>query len=605
MRFTNKVFKYTGRAYASRIGLLLIDTLFAVLSLFLAAWLRQNFVLPGALNLFYDLILLVLPIRILSFRLFRTYAVILDSSGLFNIVQVVNTVLAGSLLNFVGVLVLRYVGITLSLSVVVIDFFILIILMAGYRMVLPFILRRNQKDERAPILIIGAGKLGLLTKQLIDHDQHALYRSVAFIDENPDLINKYLDGIPVISMAQIGVYPGTKAIFAIRNIGTTKRNELIDACLAHGIQVLKVPPISDWLSEEFDLQQIREIQIEDLLGRPAIRNLDLNTGPFYEGKTILITGAAGSIGSEIVRQLIPFRPGKLVLVDQAESALVAIELECREKWRYAQVRAYLGTVTDVQRMERVFREERPQMVFHAAAYKHVPIIEDYPEEGVRVNVLGTKTIADLAHKYRVNKMVLVSTDKAVNPTNIMGASKRVAERYIQTLNRQSPTEYIITRFGNVLGSVGSVVPRFQQQIEAGGPITVTHPDINRYFMTIPEASLLVVEAAVIGQGGEVVLFDMGEPVKIVDLAKKMIQLSGKKIDLIYTGLRKGEKLYEELLIREEETIDTPHPKLKIAKNGKSEEIPQEWLDELIHANGEWDITLLSRLVPEYTLTSHT
>jgi FlaA1/EpsC-like NDP-sugar epimerase len=256
-------------------------------------------------------------------------------------------------------------------------------------------------------------------------------------------------------------------------------------------------------------------------------------------------------------------------------------------------------------MERVFREERPQMVFHAAAYKHVPIIEDYPEEGVRVNVLGTKTIADLAHQYRVHKMVLVSTDKAVNPTNIMGASKRVAERYIQTLNRQSPTEYIITRFGNVLGSVGSVVPRFQQQIEAGGPITVTHPEINRYFMTIPEASLLVVEAAVIGQGGEVVLFDMGEPVKIVDLAKKMIQLSGKKIDLIYTGLRKGEKLYEELLIREEETIDTPHPKLKIAKNGKSEEIPQEWLDELIHTNGEWDITLLSRLVPEYTLTSHT
>lgn len=599
MRYPNKVFKYTGRAYASRIGLLLIDTLFAILSLFSAAWLRQNFVVPAALNLFYDLIILVLPIRILSFRFFRTYAVILDSSGLFNIVQVVNTVLAGSLLNFIGVLLLRYAGITLSLSIVVIDFFILIILMAGYRMSLPILLKRNNKDERQPILIIGAGKLGLLTKQLIDHDQKALYRPVAFIDQNPDLINKYLDGIPVFALDQIQNYPNTKAIFAIRNITTDQKNTLIDACLSQAIQVLKVPPVSDWLSEDFDLQEIREIQIEDLLGRPAIRNLELNTGNFYQGKTVLITGAAGSIGSEIVRQLIPFRPGKLILIDQAESPLVAIELECKEKWNFPQVRAYLGTVTGKKRMERVFQEERPEIVFHAAAYKHVPIIEEFPEEAIRVNVLGTKTIADLAHQYQVEKMVLVSTDKAVNPTNVMGASKRIAELYVQYLDQTTKTNYITTRFGNVLGSVGSVVPRFKQQIAAGGPVTVTHPEINRYFMTIPEASLLVVEAAVIGQGGQVILFDMGQPVKIVDLAQKMIRLSGQPIELTFTGLRKGEKLYEELLISQEATVDTPHPKLKIAKNNSKFSLSLNELEALLQ---EWNIDLLKKLVPEYTYT---
>jgi FlaA1/EpsC-like NDP-sugar epimerase len=595
-----KIFQYTSRAYASRLALVFGDVTASVLSLFLASWFRTNFETNQAINIWTNLLFLVLPVRILTFRVFRTYAVILENAGLFNVIQVVNAVLAGSLFNFIAVLLLRNFDIVLSLSVVVIDFFVLALLLASYRLLLPLLYyRRKNVRDQTPIIIIGGGDLGLLTKQMIDKDLHTPYKVIAFMDENPDLKNKSLDGIPIILPAQLSQYPAEKAIFAIRNITSAQKQRLLDVCLSAKIQVLKVPPVSNWLNEDFTVQQIAAFQIEDLLGRPAIQNLDLNSGTFYKDKSVLVTGAAGSIGSEIVRQLIAFQPAKIILLDQAESPLVDLALECQEQLSYSTAIPYLGSVTDLVKLRQLFERERPQVVFHAAAYKHVPIIEDYPEEAVRTNVWGTKNVATLADQYGVEKMVLVSTDKAVNPTNIMGSTKRIAELLIQRINADSQTAYITTRFGNVLGSAGSVVPRFRKQIEEGGPITVTHPEINRYFMTIPEASLLVVEAAVIAKGGEVVLFDMGVPVKIVDLAKKMIQLSGKDIQIKYTGLRKGEKLYEELLIDQEAVIDTPHPKLKIAKHTSGLVPDLEAFEKLIDGDHHLNLDLLKSLVPEY------
>jgi FlaA1/EpsC-like NDP-sugar epimerase len=332
---------------------------------------------------------------------------------------------------------------------------------------------------------------------------------------------------------------------------------------------LNVPPVTNWINGELSFKQIKKIKIEDLLEREPIQ-LDI---PLImqqiTGKSILITGAAGSIGSEIARQIVPFHPGKLILLDQNESALYDIELEIEDKFKLKNVEPVIGDIRNTERMRNVFNTFKPEIVFHAAAYKHVPLMENNPSESILTNVYGTKLIADLSVEFGVKKFVMISTDKAVNPTNIMGATKRIAEIYTQSLNFNSNTKFITTRFGNVLGSNGSVIPRFKKQIEEGGPITVTHPEITRYFMTIPEACQLVLEAGTIGNGGEVFIFDMGKSVKIVDLAKKMIKLSGlalgKDIQLVFIGLRPGEKLYEELLNDHENTIPTHNPKIMVAK----------------------------------------
>jgi FlaA1/EpsC-like NDP-sugar epimerase len=349
------------------------------------------------------------------------------------------------------------------------------------------------------------------------------------------------------------------------------------------LEVKTVPPIDNWINGELTNSQIKVVNIEDLLGREVIKLGNAHLRSNMSGKTILVTGAAGSIGSEIARQLVYCNPKVIILLDQAESPLYHLELELSHKCSLQNItlKVLLGDVSDVRSMERIFKTDAIDMVFHAAAYKHVPAMELNPIQSVKVNILGTKCIADLCDKYGVSKMVFISTDKAVNPTNVMGACKRAAELYIQSKNKLSSTSYITTRFGNVLGSNGSVIPLFKRQIALGGPVTVTHPDVVRYFMSIPEAAQLVMQAGLMGKGGEIFVLDMGEPIHILDLAKDMIKLSGfseDEIKIEFSGLRPGEKLYEELLAHNEKTLVTPHKKLRVAS---ATSVDETWVNALL------------------------
>ena len=353
-------------------------------------------------------------------------------------------------------------------------------------------------------------------------------------------------------------------IITVKNLSVERKNEIVDLCLKNQVRVRAVPPVEKWVKGELSLNQIKEINIEDLLGREAIKLDNLNVEKEIRGKRICITGAAGSIGSELVRQVTQYSPELIILIDQAESPLYELEQEIKRMDVRVPIFPYLADITNRERIHFIFEEHHPEIVFHAAAYKHVPVMESNPSEAVMCNILGTKTLADLCVDFKVRKFVMISTDKAVNPTNVMGCSKRIAEIYVQSLNNhliligKNSTLFVTTRFGNVLGSNGSVIPMFKKQIENGGPITVTHPEITRYFMTIPEACQLVLEAGSMGRGGEIFIFDMGKSVKIFDLARKMILLSGlepgRDIDIVFTGLREGEKLYEELLNNSENTL---------------------------------------------------
>lgn len=386
---------------------------------------------------------------------------------------------------------------------------------------------------------------------------------------------------------------------------------VIERCIRLGIKVLTIPPAKNWLSGKLDKKQIQKLRIEDLLQRKPIKIDQERVKNDLHGKRVLVTGAAGSIGSEIVRQVIAYDPALLILCDHAESPLHEIQLEIEDRYPSANIEVVLADVSNYERMYKLFNVCRPELVYHAAAYKHVPMIENNPFEAISVNVGGTKNISDLSVKFEVEKFVMVSTDKAVNPTNVMGASKRLAEIYTQALNGVpgGKTRFITTRFGNVLGSNGSVIPRFRSQIERGGPMTVTHPEITRYFMTISEAVQLVLEAGTMGEGGEIYVFDMGKPVKIVDMARKMIQLAGleegKDIKIVYSGLRPGEKLYEELLASAELTMPTHHEKISIAKvRSYVYETACKSIEELLEINTfhkNNDVVLkMKQIVPEFS-----
>jgi len=425
------------------------------------------------------------------------------------------------------------------------------------------------------IVIYGAGAMGVVVKRVISSDTENDYNIVAFLDGDKKLQRKNLNGIPVFSPEKLteSFLEKNKVktmIFAINDIAQSRKSDIYRSAVELGLEVLQIPIVSDWLNGSFEIRQLKKIRVQDLLSRDPIQ---LNMKRIADGlrdRTILVTGAAGSIGSEIVRQLTRFNVAKLVLVDNAETPMFNLENELLEHFAHAPVRTILADVTDQTRMERIFREYQPDFVFHAAAYKHVPLMEQNPYEAVRVNVGGTTILTNLSVKYGVEKFVMISTDKAVNPTNVMGASKRTCEQILRSRSalEGNTTQFVITRFGNVLGSNGSVIPIFRRQIEEGGPVTVTHPDITRYFMTIPEACQLVLEAGFMGSGGEIFVFDMGEPVKIVDLARQMIKLSGfepdNEIKIEFTGLRPGEKLYEELLTDHEKTLPTYNSKVKIA-----------------------------------------
>ncbi|MCR4659002.1 MAG: polysaccharide biosynthesis protein [Bacteroidales bacterium] len=452
---------------------------------------------------------------------------------------------------------------------------------------------KRRRQERN-IVIYGAGAAGIITVNALNQDLHYEYKVVAFIDDDMSKVNQELNGVPVMR-ARAVLTPKfieqkkiEEIIIAIPTIRNIHKQAITNKALDLGLTVKSVPHISHWINGTFSVGQIEKIKIEDLLERESIKLDNVNIVREVADKVVLVTGAAGSIGSEICRQLFQYQPAKVIMLDQAESPMYDLQFELRSTKPYCdsvdRMEFVIANVKDYQRMEEVFERFHPQLIYHAAAYKHVPFMEENPYEAVYVNVFGTRNVADLAIKYGAQKFVMVSTDKAVNPTNVMGATKRMAEIYIQSRSTDR-THFVTTRFGNVLGSNGSVIPLFKKQLAAGGPLTVTHRDIIRYFMTIPEACNLVLEAGAMGQGGDIFVFDMGKPVKIYDMARKMIQLSGMpNIEIKEIGLRPGEKLYEELLANKEANIPTHHPKIMRAQ---VRTYPLEAIDR--EYNELWDI----------------
>jgi FlaA1/EpsC-like NDP-sugar epimerase len=480
-------------------------------------------------------------------------------------------------------------------SVIIVNFFVssslLIILRIMVKSLFAYIKSLdtlNSSQASQNILIYGSDKNAILIKNAFEFSQDQHFNIIGFIDDDIDRINKCIEQKEVFPSSAIlflkNKYQIDKLIIMADNLNHENKKSTIKDCINIGISVISVPPSSEWINEIPNLKQLKNLNIEDLLQRAPIDLKKDNIFMKLSGKRILITGAAGSIGSEIVRQLLNYNPELLILCDQAETPLHDLQLEIEDHHPQAPIKVFMANIQNVKRIKSLFSIYQPQVVFHAAAFKHVPMMENHPFEAILTNVLGTKNLADLSIDFKVEKFIMISTDKAVNPTNIMGASKRLAEMYIQSLNfhqaremsiedlsvsKEVPTRFITTRFGNVLGSNGSVVPRFKDQIEKGGPLTITHPKITRYFMTIPESVQLVLEASAIGKGGEIFIFDMGEPVKIVDMAKNMIRLAGlipdKDIRIVFTGLRPGEKLFEELLNKGENIIPTHHSKIKISK----------------------------------------
>lgn len=478
---------------------------------------------------------------------------------------------------------------------------------------------KTAKKVKKNVVVFGAGEMGIAVKRTFDHDLTTNKIIVGFLDDNPTKIGKSIDGVRIYKSDKlievINRLSVDELIIATPAVHPDRKSQIIDICLEQNVSVLTIPPAQKIINGDLSVNQIKNVKIEDLLERAPIKINNESILEQLKGKRVLVTGAAGSIGSEIASQLGKYEPQMIILCDQAESPLHNLQLDLQERYKNQIFHTFIGDVKDALRMEYLFEELRPHIVYHAAAYKHVPMMENHPIEAIRTNVWGTYNIANLSVKYGVQKFVFVSTDKAVNPTNVMGASKRIAEIYVQSLNnkllKENPnkgTRFITTRFGNVLGSNGSVIPRFREQIEKGGPVTVTHPEITRYFMTIPEACQLVLEAGNMGQGGEIFVFDMGKSVKIVDLAKKMIKLSGlepnKDIEIKFTGLRPGEKLFEELLNDHENTLPTHHEKIMIAKvrDNDFEEVKQhmEELFALINSQNNTNIVRKMKvIVPEF------
>ncbi|MBG16510.1 MAG: hypothetical protein CL853_09180 [Crocinitomicaceae bacterium] len=462
----------------------------------------------------------------------------------------------------------------LPISILITEYLVTLFLLLTFRITVKLLYVENKKSNSNTIktLIYGAGKMGIITKNTIDRDASQEFEIVGFIDDNKNKMGKMIERCPIIGIEKLSHWVNDKGIkhviIAIKNPVKENKRALINESLKNKLKISTVPPVEKWLGDSFNVKQIQKINIDDLLGRDTIELNKENIANQLQNKIILVSGAAGSIGSEICRQVLHYDPKKLILLDQAESGLYDLEHEFKKNDFKQNWEIVIGDITNYVRMKRLFSHFKPDLIFHAAAYKHVPLMELNPAEAITTNVEGSKNLIKLSDKYNAVKFVLISTDKAVNPTNVMGASKRIAEVYAQSFNAHSSTQFITTRFGNVLGSNGSVIPLFKKQINDGGPITVTDKNITRYFMTIPEACELVLEAGIMGNGGEIFVFDMGQSVKIIDLAKKMIKLSGLDEDDIkikITGLRPGEKLYEELLSDNENTLPTHHDKILIGK----------------------------------------
>jgi FlaA1/EpsC-like NDP-sugar epimerase len=595
------------------------DTVATLFALFIAYTLRfdffssqQNFdeefyVLKTSLPFF-------ILIRVFLFYVGKTYAGIIRYTSTEDAKRIFYVVTAGTLI-FILLSFVRFYFIDdfffLPRPIIAIEYLLTLFFMISARVGVKLIFHEGRKDTGIAenVIIYGAGEMGSIVYRTLNESAKISQKVVAFVDDNPKKKGNTLLGVKVFSSSQLEEitekYEVNTLIVAMQAPSPERKNQLLDRALNLSLNILIAPPVENWIDGQININQIKKINIEDLLGRKEIQ-LDRNKiAQEVSDKIILVTGAAGSIGSEIVRQLLYFSPKKIVLLDQAESALYDLEQELID--HSTKLEFVVGDIANYSRIEKVFTHLKPSMVFHAAAYKHVPLMENNPCEAIETNVQGTKNLVDLSDAYAVKKFVMISTDKAVNPTNVMGASKRIAEIITQSKNKNSETAFITTRFGNVLGSNGSVIPLFKRQIEKGGPLTVTHKDVTRFFMTIPEACQLVLEAGMIGEGGEIFVFDMGESVKIIDLARRMIKLSGfepdKEIKIKITGLRPGEKLYEEVLSDEESTMPTHHPQILIGKTRENSQDIESKIRTLIQfANeqkNEDTVKTMKYIIPEF------
>ncbi len=601
-----------------RWSILIIDLIICAFSLTLAFFLRFNFKsIPSEdlKNLPYDYVLL-LTIRFLSFIISKTFKGVVRYTGSNDALRIFKVIFIGSVaLIGVNIITLYTLGyFIIPTAIIVIDALVTLFLMISSRLAVKAVYfeNKNPEKEKMHVVIYGAGESGIITKRTLDRDAAIRYKVVGFVDDDEKKRGRSLEGVFVYPTSKLKDLIKEKnvdsLIISIQNLPASKKNVLIDECLQYGIRVLNVPPVAKWINGELSFNQIKGINIDELLEREPIKLDDQLINEQLNHKTILITGAAGSIGSELARQCAKYGPSLLVLLDQAESPLHELNLEFSEKEIFGKYEVVIADIRNKERMQNVFDTFKPHIVFHAAAYKHVPMMENNPSESILTNILGTKIVSDLAVEHKVQKFVMISTDKAVNPTNVMGASKRIAEIYIQSLGKHWGTKFITTRFGNVLGSNGSVIPRFKKQIEQGGPITITDPEITRFFMTIPESCQLVLEAGCMGKGGEIFVFDMGRSVKIVDLARKMISLSGLKEDtdikIVYTGLRPGEKLFEELLSSSENSLPTYHKQILMGKVREFEfGDVNRFINELIllfnSQNNDLIVAKMKEIVPEF------
>ncbi len=609
----------TAERYASKWLVLAIDIAIIAISFVLSYFIRFNLTFNFDVDKLFVQLPWITAIALVSFLIVGSYKGVVRHTGVRDVYNIFNAVCLASILSIFLVIVNGKFQLlddfTIPLSIVITNSLISFIALVTTRYVFKTLYQNFVNVKRfnstKNVLIYGAGESGILTHGAITNHSKSNVKVIGYIDKDKKKIGKLINGVcvydPEVLTEDFILKKGiSEVIFCIQNIDYKKLKKLVEGLVDFPVLVKIVPPVEDWINGELKASQIKKVQIEDLLNRAPIDITNSRISEEVKNKVILVTGGAGSIGSEIVRQICGYTYKSLIVIDQAESALYDLQQELTQKGFHNFI-PLVGDVRDKNRMNIVFQEHKPNIVFHAAAYKHVPLMEYNSYEAIKVNIAGTKTIADLALNHDVDKFVLISTDKAVNPTNVMGASKRIAEIYISCMQQENKTKFITTRFGNVLGSNGSVIPLFRKQIENGGPITLTHKEITRYFMTIPEASQLVLEAGAMGKGGEILIFDMGESVKIYDLAKNMIKLSGlsypEDIDIKITGLRPGEKLYEELLANGENTLPTYHKKIKISKARKLDYLDlKSKIDELCITNmffNENTVKLMKNIVPEY------